>query len=195
MTGYIHPIKDLQGAVKRAHQAVLLLGVLLGISIVGVPWALRQAPVVVLDQDGFSRITQGKPWQLTTSRVEGFTKLYLANRFEWTQDDFDKKRGSLQGILTSTVFDKLHDSLAAFSSISKTQSAKCFYVLEGWGFSNADKKIEAHIDRVIRIRNAVVATPLTIHLTFQESQLSDTNPYGLKIDGIEELEPQEGGGS
>jgi hypothetical protein len=195
MTEYIHPIRDLQGAVKRAHQAVLLLGILLGISIVGVPWALRQAPVVVLDQDGFSRIAQGKPWLLTTSRVEGFTKLYLASRFEWNQGDFDKKRDLLQDLVTPSVFVKLHDSLASLSSISKTQSAKCYYVLEGWGFSNADKKIEAHIDRVIRVRNAAIATPLTLHLTIQESQLSDTNPYGLKIDGVEELELQEGSGS
>jgi hypothetical protein len=101
----------------------------------------------------------------------------------------------LQAIVNPVVFAKLHDSFASLSSISKAQSAKGFYVLEGWGFSNSEKKIEARIDRVIRIRNAAMVTPLTVRLIVEDSQLSDTNPYGLKIDSVEELEPQEGGGS
>jgi hypothetical protein len=195
MNEYTHPSRDLQGALARSHRALYVLGSLLALSIVAVPWILRQGPVVVMDQDGYSHMVRSKPWQLTVSRMEGFTRLYLLNRWEWSPEDFDAKRASLEELVVPTILPKLKDSLQGLSSLSKAQQARSYFVLEGWGFSNADHKIEARIDRVIRIKSAAVATPMTVRLIVQEAPVTESNPYGLKIESLEEAEAQEGAGS
>ena len=89
----------------------------------------------------------------------------------------------------------MKDSLQGLGSLSKAQQARSYFVLESWGFSNAEHKIEARIDRVIRVRSAAVATPMTVRLVVQEAPMTETNPYGLKIESLEEAEEaQEGAG-
>lgn len=193
MNDYIHPIRDMQGALTRSRHALYVLGALLALSILAVPWILRQGPVVVLDQDGFFRTAHSKPWQLTTSRLEGFARIYLAARWEWTSETFDERRKSLQEILVPELIPKLKDSLQGLESVAKLQHARSYFVLEGWGFSNEKRKVELRIIRVIRIRNAAISTPMMIHLVLQESPLTETNPYGLLVESLEESEVKEGG--
>src|SRR5579885_2285966 len=116
MVDYIHPIRDLQGSLKRSHQALMILGALLAITIIAVPMILHSGPVVVVDEGTFSRTVKSRPWDLTFSRVEGFTRQYLASRWNWSAEDFPTKRANLADLLVPATFAKLKDSFSTLES-------------------------------------------------------------------------------
>ncbi len=188
---YLKPIETLQSSLKRAQKTIHILCALLAISIIGVPMLFRSGPYVITDSDSFYKVVKSKPWEVSTSRVEGFTKKYLTTRFEWSEETFSTKEDELKNITEESVFKKLKDSISSFKSISQNQKAKSYFTFEGYGFSNSDKKIEARITRVIRIKNIAAASPLIVRLSYQEVAVSEANPYGMTVTGIEEVEQTE----
>jgi len=185
---YLRPIETLQDSIRRYQKIVYALCAVLGMSIVFVPALFTSGPYVIVDDDSVHRMLKSKPWEVSVSRIESFTKQYLSNRFEWTQENFQQKEGLLKSYTDETVFKKLKDSLSSFKILAQNQKAKCFYVFEGYGFSNSDKKIEAHITRVLRMGAIAASTPLVVRLLYRETGISEVNPYGLQITGIEEVE-------
>ncbi len=185
---YLRPIEQLKQLAKLYQVAILVLAGLLGISLVAVPSIVKKENPIVINEDSVARIAEVDPWKITTTRMEGFAKLYLLNRFEWNREDFSRKKEKLKSITTDSVYQKYKESFTQFEALAQNQAAKSYYVLEGFGFSNAQKKIEVRITRIIRIRNVGMATPLTVRLSYQETAVNAENPYGLIIDGIEESE-------
>lgn len=186
---YLKPIETLQDSLRRYQRIIYALCVVLAMSIVFVPALFTSGPYIIVDDDSIHRMLKSKPWEVSIARIESFTKQYLSHRFEWSSDSFHKKEASLKEYTDENVFKKLKDSLSSFKSMAQNQKAKCFYVFEGFGFSNSEKKIEAHITRVLRIGNLAASTPLVIKLLYRESSVSEANPYGLTITGVEETEP------
>ena len=189
---YLKPIETMQECINNYKKMLLALCFLLGVTIIAVPLIFRNGPYVVNDQESFLAVSKSQPWKITISRIEGFTKFYLSSRFEWSTDDFDKKSDQLKLITSDPVFKKLKDSLSSFKALAQNQGAKCYFVLEGYGFSNRDQKIEVKVTRVLRMKSAAFGTPLIVKLNYQETAVSETNPYGLTITGIDETDLSEG---
>lgn len=185
---YLKPIETLQNSLKGYQKMVVALLILLGVSIFAVPVLFKNGPYLIKDQESFFATSKSEPWKLTVGRIEGFTKLYIATRFEWTPENFKSKETTLKEVVSDSVFIKLKESLSSFRAIAQNQHASSFYVFEGYGFSNKEQKIEARITRVLRIKNVAIATPLIVRLKFQEVGVSETNPYGMNLIGIEESE-------
>jgi len=150
--------------------------------------AIDRGPYVVKETDSFFSVSQTEPWKLTIERVEGFLKLYLKGRMEWSKDDFDSKRSLLFEISSEAVQGKLKDSLLSFGAMAKNQDMRCFYVLEGYRFSNEKKLIEANVSRIIRIGNTGVVTPIRVVIGYDEASVTEQNPYGLKVISLDESE-------
>ena len=186
---YLKPIETLQRSIERYETLVTVLSVLLGISIIAVPMLFRNGPYVVSNQNSFSTVSQSEPWKLTPARMEGFTKLYLSSRFEWAPDNFQAKLSSLKEVTSEGVFKNLKNSNSSFQSIAQNDQARSYFVFEGYGFSNKERKIEAKITRVLRIKNTAAATPFVVRLSYQETSISELNPYGLVVTGVEETVP------
>lgn len=191
---YLKPIETLQDCLKRYQRMVIALMVLLGVTIFAVPALFKNGPYLIKDQGSFFAVSKSEPWKMTVGRVEGFTKLYISTRFEWTPENFKSKETALKEIINESALIKLKESLSSLRGIAQNQHASSFYVFEGYGFSNKEQKIEARITRVLRIKNVAVATPLVLRLKFQEVSVSDANPYGMSVIGIEESELKEDDG-
>ncbi|MCM0606266.1 MAG: hypothetical protein KA715_09260 [Xanthomonadaceae bacterium] len=157
-------------------------------AIVFIPVILTNRPFVIVDDDSIHRMLKTKPWEVSVFRIEAFTKQYLISRFEWNNDTFSKREALLKTLTDEAVFKKLKASISSFQSLAQNQKAKCFFTFEGFGFSNSEKKIVAHISRVLRIGTMAAATPLIVRLTYRESSVSPENPYGLQVVGVEEFE-------
>ena len=195
---YLKPLEAVNTALKKYQTISFVLCGLLAISLLAVPAILSSGPFVIIDEGSYSRLTESKPWNLSVSRLEGFTKLYLSSRFDWNKDNFPEKSKVLTALTDSAVFSKLKDNLSSLEMLAKGQNARSFYVLEGFGYSQAQRRIEADVTRVIRIQNTAVATPLKIRIAFSEAGPNSVNPYGLKVVGVEEtpiseLNQKEGG--
>lgn len=188
---YLKPIEDLRSSLTLYKKLTIGLAILLSLAIVGVPFALRSGPYVVTEQGDLSQLAQSRPWEISVARIEGFTKQFLKSRFEWDAKHFDQQRGQLELLTTDVVFGKLKDSINSFRSLAQNQAARCYYLLEGFGFSNSQQKIEARIVRVIRIGAIATATPLTIRVSYRDAKLTRENPYGLAVSSLEEVLPQE----
>ena len=146
----------------------------------------NRGPFVITEESTFSSVSQSKPWKLSVERVEGFLRLYLSQRMEWSKVDFDQKRTLLLELSSDGVQRKLKDSLNTYGSMAKAQDMRCFFVLEGFRFSNEKQVIEAEVSRVIRIGAAGVVTPMKIAIGFSESPLTKANPYGMTVISLEE---------
>jgi hypothetical protein len=195
---YLKPLNTLQEMVKRDQKIIYALCILLGVSLIGVPLLFKNGPYLVKDQESFSSVVKASPWKLTVTRLDEFCKFYLNTRFEWAPDNFKNKEDRLQQITSKVVYQKLKQSLTSFQSIADNEKARSYYILENDSFSNVDHKIEANVIRVLKIKNIAVATPYTVRLSFQESIVTEANPYGLILNGIEEVAPQsdsQGGGA
>jgi hypothetical protein len=164
----------------------MVLAILLGLAIVGIPAALRGGPYIVTENAEFSRLAESRPWEVSVARIEGFTRQFLQKRFEWNSSNFDSQKERLALFVTAPVLNRLKDSLNAFRSIAHNQGARCFYVLKRLGFSNSQRKIKAHAIRIIRIGTVATATPMTVRISYQDSKLTHDNPYGLDVIGFEE---------
>lgn len=174
----------------KFYQAFSLgLIIVLGILAVVVPSSLKNGPYIIRESDSIATVTRAEPWKLTVGRIEGFLKLFLSARFEWSKESFEQKKTILKGISDEAPFNKLKDSITSYGAIAKSQDARGYYVLEGYRFSNEQKLIETQVSRVIRIGTTGVVTPLMIRITFEESALSDGNPFGLRVKAIEERDP------
>lgn len=186
---YLTPLETQKNTIKRFQQFTFVILILLGIAMLAVPAIIGRGPVVVIDTQDYMHVVKSKPWNVTISRIEGFTKLYLSSRFEWVKNNFSEKKEVLSKVTDETIFKRLKDSIGSFESIATNQNGKSYYVLEGYGFSNEKRKIEARITRVLRMNNLAVATPFTVRLSYKETSVSESNPYGLVVDGLEEVEP------
>ncbi len=164
-----------------------LIGVL-GLLAVIVPSSLKTGPYVIQETETVSAVSISEPWKLSVARVQGFLKLFLNSRFEWSKETFEQKREMLKRIATDQVLSKMKDSLDSYSAIAKSQDARGYYVLEGFRFSNDQHVIEAQVSRIIRLGTTGVVTPLSLRLSYEDASISDKNPYGLRVKGIEEGE-------
>jgi hypothetical protein len=181
-------IDRLRSELRLYQRALIGCLVILAVSIVGVPAVLRSGPYVISDQGHFYQLARTKPWELTISRMEGFAKLYLSSRFEWNAENFTGKKAQLKSIMKEAVFNRFKDSLNSFEALAKSQSARSFYALEGFAFSNAKHVLEARVSRVLRIQTSGLVSPIVVRLSFEEVPVTESNPYGLQITGVEEVD-------
>ena len=190
-------IENHHSQIRFYRLSCLSLIAVVGLLAVVVPSSMKYGPYVVRETSDLSTIVRSEPWKLTVSRLEGFLKLYLSNRFEWSKDEVNQRKEALKNLTNPEVFQQMKESLTAMEAIAKNQNGKIYYLLEGFRFSNQKKLIEAQISRVIRIQNTGVVTPITIRLLFEEAPITTENPYGLKVKNIEEFEtkPSLNGGS
>ena len=189
---YLKPIEVLEQTIARYKTILYSLVALLGLSLILVPQIVKQSnPVIVKTKDG-AILAPVSAWSNSIDRLEGYTNAYLAARFNWKPETIEEKKTELKNLTTDAVFSKLKESIAAFQSLAQNQQAKSYYVLEDFSVSNASQKIEIFATRIIRIKNVAAATPLHILISYQESAITQTNPYGLAISGIDESELTEG---
>ena len=185
---YLQPIQILETTLSHYRRAVFGLLVVLGLAVVVVPKIAKESnPVLIQTESGFI-LSKLEPWTLAASRMEAFTKAYLTARFDWDETTFDGRRKDLASLLDGSILVKLKDSTNAFEALARNQKAHSYYVYEGYGFSNAQHKIEARMIRVLRIQNAAFATPLIVRIVYSESALSAENPYGLTVSSLDEVE-------
>ena len=170
-----------------------LIGVIAILAVI-VPSAMKSGPYVVRETDTLSTVVRAEPWKMTVGRVEGFLKYFLSARFEWSKENFDTRKDELKTVVTDQVFSKLKESIVGYGAIAKSQEAKGFFVIEGFRFSNDQHIIEAQISRIIRVGGPGVVTPLVLKLTYEDTSVSDANPYGLRIKAIEEGPIAQGSG-
>ena len=187
---YQSTIEILQSQLKF-YKALCVLFIVLVVAQIALA-SINKGPYVVQEKDSFFSVTESEPWKLTQVRIEGFLKLYLKVRMEWSKDDFESKRSLLNQIASDPVQTKLRESLNAFSAMAKSQDMRCFYVLEGYRFSNEKKIIEARVSRIIRVGNTGIVTPIQVAISYDESSVSKENPYGLKMISVEESEIKSG---
>ena len=185
---YQSVIGEHRSQVKFYQLLCLALVFVLGILSIVVPTTLKAGPYIIQDTESLLSVSRSQPWKLTVSRVEGFLKLYLNGRFNWSKENFAAQKDILTQIISDAALNKLKDSLISIEAIAKTQGARSFYILEGYRFSNQQKVIEAQVSRVIRVGSTGVVTPLLIHLYFEEASVTEQNPYGLQITSLEEIE-------
>jgi type IV secretory pathway component VirB8 len=178
---------DIYRSQVRFYRALCFVFIAM-VGVQAVLASLKRGPYIVKDSDSFFTVVQSEPWKLTTIRIEDFLKLYLSGRMEWSKDDFEFKRKLIDGLSSRAVQAKLKDSMAAFEAMARNQDMRCFYVLEGYRFSNENKVIEANVSRIIRIGVTGVVTPIRVVIGYDEAPVSEENPYGLKVVSIEETE-------
>jgi hypothetical protein len=153
-----------------------------------VPSSLKNGPYVVQDTEGIYSVSRSQPWKLTVARLEGFLKLYLAGRFDWSKETCNARKELLKEIVDGSNLGRMKESIIGMEALVKNQNGQSFYVLESFRFSNQQRLIEAQVSRVVRVGATGVVTPLLIRLIYDESSISAQNPYGLKIKSIEEVE-------
>jgi hypothetical protein len=173
--------------------SLLLIGVLAVLAVIA-PASIQLGPYVIQDSNGYAAVTRSEPWKLTVSRVEGFLKLFLSTRYEWSKDGFDQKKEALNSLVTDAVAAKLKDSVVSYGTFAKAQDARAFFILEGFRFSNEKHVIEAQISRIIRVGTTGVVTPLFLKISYEDTSVSNMNPYGLRVKAIEESEASQSQG-
>lgn len=151
-----------------------------------VPSSLKTGPYIVNDSGAFFTVSRSEPWKVSVARIEGFLKLFLTSRFEWSNESFEQRKATLKQITTDKVLTNLKDSIASYSAIAKSQDAKSYYLLEGFRFAHEKHVIEAQVSRVIRVGATGVVTPLFLRLFYEDAPISEGNPYGLRVTAIEE---------
>lgn len=174
--------------VKFYRVLCIALLAIVGIQAVVVPTAIQSGPYVINDMDSFFSLSKSEPWKLTVGRMEGFLKLYLTGRMDWSKENFDSRKKILSTISSDSVQSKLKDSLLSFGAMARNQDVRSFYVLEGYRFSNEKKVIEANVSRIIRVGSTGVVTPIRVSIGFTEAAVTEENPYGLKIIALTESE-------
>lgn len=191
---------DFQNAIDQHRSQIkfyrlmcVSLTLVIGILAVIVPSSLKNGPYIIQDNDSLFSISRSEPWKLTTSRLEGFLKLYLTARFDWFQGNFDARKELLRTILDESPFTKMKDSIVSLGLLAKNQDARGFFILEGYRFSNEQRIIEAKVSRIIRVGTVGALTPLLIRLHYAETAVTEQNPYGLIIKSLEETEIRQGG--
>ncbi len=174
--------------IKFYQLSCLALISVLGILAVIVPSSLKSGPYIIQETETVSTVIVSEPWKITVARIQGFLRLFLNSRFEWSKENFEQKREILKTIVSDSVFNKLKDSVANYGSIAKFQDARGFYVLEDFRLANQQHVIEAQVSRIIRLSTTGVVTPLRLRLIYEETTISNANPYGLRVKAIEEGE-------
>ena len=174
--------------VRFYQLTCLALIAVLGLLAIIVPSSLKAGPYIISESEGAATVMPSQPWRITVSRVEGFLRLFLSTRFEWRKETFDQKKDLLKTLVAEPVLSKIRDSVVAYGSVAKAQDARGYYVLEGFRFSNEQHAIEAQVSRIIRLGSTGVVTPLSLRLIYEDTALSDSNPYGLRVKAIEEGE-------
>ena len=154
--------------------------------------SIDKGPYFVKENDSFFTVSRSEPWKLTVERVRNFLNLYLKGRMEWSKEDFESKRSLLSEISSEAVQSKLKDSLVTFEAMAKSQDMRSFYVVEGYRVSNERRIIEATVSRVIRIGTTGVVTPIRVIICYDESAITENNPYGLKVISLDESEIKSG---
>ncbi|MGK5083421.1 hypothetical protein WDW37_08940 [Bdellovibrionota bacterium FG-1] len=188
---YLKPIEQLKSRIKFNQSVIFSLLVLIGVLLVVVPHVLKGEPYLVEAVDGLPQILKSEPWRLSTSRIRGFSRAYLEARFHWSPESMGQARSRFEPLTTEAVFAKLKDSLSVNEAIAQNQKAESFYIIERETYSKAMDGAELQITRVLRIRNVGIATPLIIKLTIQAAPITDQNPYGFVVSGLEEEEAHE----
>jgi hypothetical protein len=185
---YLKPIEMLNQTIKRYHIGLLSLIILLGLSLIVVPEMTRNGNPLIVDTDAGAQVTHVSPWKLSVERINQFTKAYLTHRFEWAPETFSKEKSNLKVLVSDKVFAKLKESFVAFESLAQNQSAKSYYVLEDFGFANEKRIIEARVTRVLRIKDVALATPLSILINYDETSVTEANPFGLIVTAVKEVQ-------
>lgn len=184
---YLKPLEQLKSRIKFDQSVIFSLLVLIGVLLIVVPHVLKGEPFLVEAVDGLPQILKSEPWRLSTSRVSGFSRAYLEARFHWSPENVVKARTQLAALATDAVIGKLKDSLAANEAIAQNQRAESLYVIEREAYSKAMDRAELQVTRVLRVRNVAIATPLVIKLNIAAAPITDQNPYGLVVSGLEEI--------
>lgn len=189
---YLKPMEHLNQMLKLYKIGLAVLAMLLGIAIVLVPFTVARGNCTLVQQEGLVELAANAPWKIASFRIETFAKKYLSARFDFSTENAGTRKDALKNLVSEKVLQSLKSPLEADESLAKTQSAQSYYLLEerGLSYSNTKRIIEAKITRVVRVRNAAVATPMVVRLSFQEAPINTANPYGLIVDGLEELDPE-----
>ena len=188
---YLKPIEQLKSRIKFDQTVIFSLLVLLGVLLVAVPHVLKGEPYLIESIDGLPKTLSSQPWKLSQSRISGFSRAYLEARFHWRPETFGEARSHFSPITTEGVMARLKDSIAANQAIAQNQKAESYYILEREAYSKAMDVAELQITRVLRIRNVAIATPLLIKLNIQSTPLSELNPFGFVVSGLDEAEVRE----
>lgn len=185
---YLKPIEQLEQTIKRYQIILWSLTAIIALILIFVPDAVRKnSPVVVQTNDSMV-LSDVSPLETSQKRYEQFTKAYLAARFFWSQESVKGQTLKLKAMTTDQVYAKLIPSVAASDSLATLQNAKSYFVLEDFSISSGQSKIEVFATRVLRIKNASIATPIRILLTYQNTEVSKSNPYGLMVSALNETE-------
>lgn len=191
---YLKPLEQLKSRIKFDQSIIFSLLVLIGVLLIAVPHVLKGEPFLVEAVDGLPQILKSEPWRLSTSRISGFSRAYLESRFHWSPEGVGQARTRIAALATDAVFGRLKDSLAANEAIAQNQKAESFYVIEREAYSKAMDRAELQITRVLRVRNAAIATPLIVKLNIAAAPITNQNPYGLVVSGVEEVAASDAAG-
>jgi hypothetical protein len=183
---YLKPIEQLKSRIKFDQSVIFSLLVLIGVLLIAVPLVMKGEPFLIEPVDGLPQILKSEPWRLSTSRVNGFSRAYLEARFHWQPENIGKSRMRLEALTTASVFSQLKNSMTASEGLAQNQKAESYYVIEREAYSKAMDGAELQVTRVLRIQNAAIATPLNIKLTIHGAPITDQNPYGFVLAGVDE---------
>lgn len=186
---YLKQNENLEESLRLSRVTVAFLALLLLLTVVILPGSVRRSnPVLVQSESGFA-LANVEPWRLSSVRMDAFTKAFLSARFEWSEDSFPEVKKTLSEFVDAAVLEKLKDSVQAYEGLARNQKAHCYFVLESPPiYDNEHSKIEAHVTRVLRIQNTVLATPLIIEFSYASAPITAENPYGLKVISLSESE-------
>ena len=188
---YLKPIEQLKSRIKFDQGIIFGLLILIGLLLVAVPQILKGEPYLVQTTEDLPMLLKSKPWKLSQSRIEGFSREYLEARFHFSPATFDGKKERLKEIVGGPIFSKLRDSMATNEALAVNQKAESYYTLESESFSSALDQAELHLTRVLRIRSAALATPLIVRLSLKPAPVTERNPYGFMIGELIEEEARE----
>ena len=183
---YLKPIEQLKSRIKFDQGVIFSLLVLLGVLLVAVPHVLRGEPYLVEAVDGLPQVLRSEPWRLSTSRISGFARAYLKRDSTGPPRPSPRAALVLEKLTTEAVFSKLKDTVSISEALAQNQKADSFYVIEREAYSKAMDGAELQATRILRIRNTAIATPLLIKLTIDAAPITDQNPYGFVVSGLEE---------
>lgn len=141
--------------------------------------AQSQKELPVIEKGCFSRAINTKPTEAGKSEVESFLIESLAMRFD---SDFYNKDGFLS-------LEELAAREKEQSLLKQRQISQKIIVSE---IKNSDKEILVQLDRLLSVGKIKSVLPLKIRVTIQKTNRSESNPYGLVLGSVNQVEEKDG---
>lgn len=186
---YLKPIETLQASLKKSKTTIYLLFALLAFVIGQGQFLLRDGPYIINQKDSLYSVSRAEPWKISETLIERFLNQYLDDRYAWAPENFRSQLSNLKELTDEGIYKKLKDGSSSFQSFAENDHGHSFYVLEGFCFSNKDRKIEAKVIRILKIKDAATAIPINLKLSYQNAAITEKNPYGLVVTSFEESVP------